>query len=153
VLPNPQSILFHSLPDFVSQYASSLGVQSSWRFFAPNPAIRRYLDIEVIPFDNEEESYFVQWPPEDREKYWSNAYSRRLYHSIKTSASEELVETYFKPWFCREHPKAHRFVVNVINHQVPHIEQAQLEESENSFVEMEDEWSASTVEFECEEGE
>ena len=53
VVSNPGSILSRSLPHFMISYASTLGLNTTWRFFSPNPAGERYIEYEVH-FNNEE---------------------------------------------------------------------------------------------------
>ena len=67
LVANPSSLLSRMAPHFMISYASTLGLNTTWQFFSPNPMGERYLEYEIHT-ENEptfdDEQYYHYWPPQ-----------------------------------------------------------------------------------------
>ena len=142
IVANPHSIPARRAPHFMLHYASTLGLNTPWRFFSPNPPIgERYLEYEVHKegafsedgFDEEAFSYHY-WPPKPSSLLFQANINRAFTHSIATTSSEERLRDFFIPWLCRKHPEAYSISIQAKTKRLPSIEIAQIKKTRFEFL-------------------
>ena len=155
ILPNPHSIVGNRLAGFFTPYANTLGLNTTWKFFAPNPTPNIFYEYEVISWDwfygggdfegegeFEDEGGFEdeveldfefgkshRWPPDPalERRFLADNYNRLVYHSRFVNVSEERMGRFFIPWLCRKHPYAVGISVITVTELVPSIDRSRLD--------------------------
>ena len=145
ISPHVMSIAHEKLMPFFAPYASTLALNTSWNFYAPNPIYYHYWTYEVI--DSKSKVGDFRWPPKREEsKLIYLNHNRLIYHSrFFIIAGPRNVKRYFIPYLCRLHPLATEITLKVIFENRPHFKNAKTfkptffsaENQENKHV-----WSA-----------
>lgn len=131
VLPNPNSILSRELPVLV-EYGNILTINTTWRFFSPNPLIRtieyktyNYKQGLNVPVEKE---YLFPEPPEGfiesllgREKY-----NRTLNYSMLISSRPEWAEAFLSKVLCEKHQEVDEIAVFQVHREFEPIEKARV---------------------------
>lgn len=143
ILPNSDSILSRKLSFLVTPYANVVGINTTWRFFSPEPSptIHFVYDAdmaeggEVEPENNFwRERGFVtgQWPPDHVDGMLTENVRRLVYHSRFTTLSRERVEKFMGSLLCRFYPKAQLVSVRAVVQEIPSIERSLINNEEFS---------------------
>ena len=139
VVANPGSILSREIPYFMIHYANTLGLNTTWQFFSPNPGGERYLEYEVHLDDGMSDEELVwdevmgdkdkyhYWPPKPGMGMLRENINRCFYHSLLSTFGEQRIKDVFIPWACRKHPEAYSISIRGKTKALPTIEVAQIE--------------------------
>lgn len=163
IVANPDSIPSRRASNLMFYYANTLGLNTTWQFFSPNPMGERYLEYEVH-YDDEwadslnsnsqphsEESAdegmelegegerggkwtHHYWPPRHHVKMSQEIKNRIFSHSVHSTLNETLAEDIFIPWVCRKHPKARSISLKAETKSLPSIEVAQINKKKFKFL-------------------
>jgi hypothetical protein len=129
-MPLSGSILERTLGPFLYPYASTLGLNTTWQFFSPNPASSNYLEYEVYypqePGRDEVRFETYQWPPKSRKGIIGENYNRRVYHSMISTIDADRTTKFLVPWLCRKHKGAQSIALRKVLTVLPEMESAQL---------------------------
>lgn len=127
LVANPSSLLSRMAPHFMISYASTLGLNTTWQFFSPNPMGERYLEYEIHT-ENEpafdDEQYYHYWPPKAESGMARENRNRAFYHSLFSTLNSNNIEEIFIPWACRRHPEALSISIRGETRSLPSIEVA-----------------------------
>ncbi|MEK6554565.1 MAG: hypothetical protein AABZ31_04945 [Bdellovibrionota bacterium] len=126
VLPNPDSILYREWQNVFATYGSSIGMNTTWRFFSPNPALST-VEYEVVRSGEEPERH--RYPESVAQVGSREAFNRLMNFAIFMAANREYLEKYLHPYICKLHPEAEQISYYVITNKFPTIENAQLRAS------------------------
>jgi hypothetical protein len=130
VLPGGGSFVIRRLQSYLLPYANTVGVNTTWNFFSPDPANTMYF-IYHINFENDEgeelkpreEGFF---PPE-KDKIVTNGSRRRLLYAMRfLMLDSRRLQTLMAPWLCREYPEASRVSIQMILEKIPSLDRALL---------------------------
>jgi hypothetical protein len=133
ILPNSDSILGRELGPYLAPYANVFGLNTSWRFFSPepSPAIYYIYDADMDDGGTVEAADnfwkrrgFVtgRWPPDKPTGMLSQNVKRLAYHSRFTTVNSEKTEKFLGDLLCRFYPRAHTISVRGIVEEMPSIE-------------------------------
>ena len=155
LLPNPYSVVGRVFTPLFTTYASTLGMNTTWQFFSPNPMPHRYLSYTFSSSETAEEADKViegededhYWPPRDRSQIWRENYNRQVYHSVVTTVLRDKTPTHLIPWLCQRHPGAVSISLYAHAKQLPSIERAKIEGK--SIAEMAEIQDMNLGEFSC----
>lgn len=140
LIPATENILSQSLSGTLRPYAGLFGLDTGWKFFAPNPVIYREL---VVTVENQDGSTTnLQWPPSIKDFTVTELFNRRNYHSLLTTITEDRLESFFVPWLCRSHANAERVVVLPVQRTIPDIYSAGRSRRSLEGLETESQWQA-----------
>lgn len=130
IMPNPGSLLGRKFSRYLTDYANTLGINTTWQFFSPGPAPVFYLEYDVESEDLDAETPSFQIPPKRRASYYDEFYNRTLYSMrFFVLAPVETFERFFVRWLCKQHPEAVSLAIRTVGEPVKNIERAQGEES------------------------
>ncbi len=79
ILPNPEGILYRELAPVVVTFGNFFGLNTTWRFFSPNPAVR-VLEYDLYTRDaaGNLQSVTFRHPRHLREEKFRGVYNRKL---------------------------------------------------------------------------
>lgn len=99
-------------------------MHTRWKFFAPNPGVKRWLELELY-FKGQGEPVVQTWPEKSADWWNFQNHRRQMYHAVMIASREEILEGYFKPFACRHFKDLERFYVTLRFTEVPSIEKSQ----------------------------
>jgi hypothetical protein len=126
VLPNPDSILYREWQNVIATYGSTIGMNTTWRFFSPNPSLST-VEYEVVKSGHEPEKF--RYPASVEQVGSREAFNRLMNFAIFMAASRETLERFLHPYICKMHPDAEQIAYYIITNKFPTIENAQLRAS------------------------
>jgi hypothetical protein len=134
VLPLGTSRLTTVLGPYVSGYASTFGLNTSWQFFSPGPSPIFFLEYtfdSAAPGaagndktrDSEAVTSEVLQYPEPKKLYtFDDAKNRRLFGMRFFALEPDRLESYFVPFLCRLHKAAVAVDIKQVFEKVPSLE-------------------------------
>ena len=127
VLPNPNSILSRELP-WLTEYGNLLFINTTWRFFSPNPLIRtvEYRTYRFDEDDNVVSSTEKSFPSADYAWGERETYNRTLNFAMIASSRAEWAQQLLGPVLCRQNPQADEITVTQIRRDFYALEKARL---------------------------
>ena len=132
IVANPNSIPSRQAPNFMLHYTNTLGLNTTWQFFSPNPMGERYLEYTIYSASNKEDFSDHHWPP--RAKIRQEKKNRLFTHSLYSTANEQHTRDVFIPWLCRKHPTAFSIFLQAKTKSLPSIEVAQIDKKKFKFL-------------------
>lgn len=127
VFPNPESLLSRRTSWLVFPYGNLLGLNTTWRFFSPNPVMKVF-EYEAYRYDESGDIVFEQKArfPESLEAAGSReTFNRLMNFAMYGSSREESIENVLKPYFCKKFPSA-EVSFYLIDYVLPSLESARL---------------------------
>ncbi len=120
------------------EYGNILTLNTTWRFFSPNPLIRT-VEYKTYEYENDiptEQEFLFPEPPKgllqslfNREKY-----NRTLNYSMLITSREEWAQAYLSKLLCRMHPKADEIAVFQVHREFMPIEKARFMQDYRSLM-------------------
>ncbi|MFN7454664.1 MAG: hypothetical protein ACK5RO_08385 [Pseudobdellovibrionaceae bacterium] len=130
VLANGSSYLGRSLGPWLTPYANSLGLNTTWNFFSPDPAHTMYLRVVVRfldAFGVEQKESIEFYVPPGKEKISLDSGERRFLYTMRFMLLDpRRLETVIAPYFCREFPEASEIFIEHILEKIPNLDSAQV---------------------------
>lgn len=113
----------------LSAYGNLLGLNTTWRFFSPNPLIRT-IEYTFYSYDEDSQNYDASkvWQfPESLEAIGSReSYNRLLNFAMLAAATPEWATALLGPILCRKHQQADVIAVYQVRTEFLPIERARL---------------------------
>jgi len=127
LIPNPNSIVATEWGWLFTPYANTLGMNTTWQFFSPDPSLNMYFPYEIQVANGEPVS--GRWPParEEVPHMLLENYRRIFYHSLYTTIAPERVENFLVPFLCKRVPGALSIFIRTIIEDVPPIEKSRVD--------------------------
>lgn len=127
VMGNGHSFLGRYLAPFYTPVANSVGLNTTWNFFSPDPAQTMYLRYNIIfddSYGNSEQESIEEFYPESRDEGGDFRLDhRRFTYALRWMLIDpERISRFFIPWKCRENPKATKIQVELVVNRIPLIE-------------------------------
>jgi hypothetical protein len=128
VLPNGFSYLGRVLHPFIVPYANTLGLNTTWNFFSPDPANTIFFEYSVR-FEDEmgnpiKEPIFGVLPKEKDQIITDSSQRRFLYAVRFLMLDKNRLELLFAPWLCRQYEGATRVSIKQVTQQIPNLDMA-----------------------------
>lgn len=128
IFPNPNSIIFREMP-FLSFYGNLLGLNTTWRFFSPNPLIRT-VEYTVYSYDESAETFEASkvWQyPESVEAVGNReTFNRLLNFAMLAANTAEWANALLGPILCRKHVSADVIALYQVKTEFLPIEKARM---------------------------
>jgi hypothetical protein len=124
LMPNPDSFLTQEIGFLFRGYASTLGLNTPWRFFSPEPSSHVYFEYDLMPEGAEGGAH--RWPPASRRGYLADNYMRLIYNSRFVTSSPERIEKFLIPWLCRLHPGTEEVSLRTLSEELVSLQKARL---------------------------
>lgn len=139
VLPNPDSIIYRETESLFLNYGNVLGINTTWRFFSPNPLIHMF-EYEVVTAEGNEadaEGNVIKHRyPESVESAGSReGFNRRLNQVMFMMADPQHLNDFMAPYLCKQHPKATGLSFYSVSREFPTVETARTYESRRESLE------------------
>jgi hypothetical protein len=128
ILPNPESIVNRVLSPIIVPYGSFLGVNTTWRFFSPNPLVR-LLVYEVFSrnADGVLEGKTYRYPRTLQEEGLRETFNRKFSNSMFMMARLEYITDVLRPSLCKWHPEAETIAISMTGRVLSSIEKTKFE--------------------------
>lgn len=123
ILPNPDSIIFRQVERIFLNYGNFLGINTTWRFFSPNPLIRM-LEYEILDADGHVVGEVHKFPESPSKEGSRESYNRQLNYAMYMMSNMEHLRGFLTPYLCARHPEAHGFVYYSVSRDMPTVEAA-----------------------------
>jgi hypothetical protein len=126
VMSNGSSFLGRYLSFFYIPVANSIGLNTTWNFFSPDPAHTMYLKY-VIHFENEygdpiNDSIEKFFPDESQNSDFRMHVRRMSYVMRFLSMDQNRLREFFVPWVCRQYPDATRIQTMTLFYRIPTLD-------------------------------
>lgn len=134
-IPNSSSIPGRTISNWVSPYINQLGINSTYRFYAPDPPPTMFIEYEIVKRvsdledieEKEDESDVRTFPEELLGSILQERFNRRVASARWMSSFPGQMEKYFVQWICRRNPEADAVFVRQVIRDVPSVEKSKVE--------------------------
>lgn len=127
ICPNPESILYSELASSLVVYGNLFGLNTTWRFFSPNPGVRL---LEYDVFTRNAAGQLVgesfRYPKSAEEEKFREIYGRKVGNEMFVVARNILPVT-LGPQLCKWHPGAETIAIYLKGRNFSSIEKSRLE--------------------------
>jgi len=152
IMSNGASYLGRSLQRFYLPVANSLGLNTTWNFFSPDPAhvlFLRYIIVFQDKEGNETQPTIEAFYPAHKDQGDFSIFKRReAYLSRFIAIDPTRLSDLFAPWLCRQHPGATRIRAELFLRSIPVLDKAQMLNAED-IGEMVDPTLLNGVSYDC----
>lgn len=129
LVPNPKSIATQQFLPFFKYYSNTLGLNTTWQFFSPDPSQNMYFPYEIQVGSGEDPVSGVWPPPPDTvPKMLLENYRRLVYHSLYTTFSNERIENFLVPYLCKKAQNPISINIQTVIEDIPPLESAMLDD-------------------------
>jgi hypothetical protein len=127
VMGNGHSFLGRYLSSLFIPVANSIGLNTTWNFFSPDPANTMYFRYDVIfedEYGNTTGDSVEEFFPRSKDQGGDFRLDLRRYsYAMRWLAVDmDRVRLFFIPLVCREHPKAKKVQIELIVKPIPALE-------------------------------
>lgn len=98
VIPLPNTIFYHSMPQFILKYANQLGIHNSWNMFAPDPSPE--IKMRLAYFKDQKQTQPQQLIEHPKGKLYGLSAIREFYMVNYFLASDERIFREMEPVLC-----------------------------------------------------
>ena len=152
ILPNGASFLGRYFESYILPYANSIGINSTWNFYSPDPAHTMYFSYTVY-FENEQgeeiKPPLEQFLPPEKNQIVVDSSKRRLLYAMRYLAlDQKRMQTLLAPWICRENTGASRVSIHHVIERIPTLDMAMANLSKN-VDELREQSESQSEEFNC----
>ena len=126
VLGNGSSFLGRYFEPIFNQVANTVGLNTTWNFFSPDPAHTMYLKYFV--FFEDDYGKTVKEPveafyPDEKDQADFSLNKKRDSYAMRFIVVDPLrVQNLFVPWVCHKHPGASKVQVELIVNRIPSLD-------------------------------
>lgn len=156
IMGNGSSFLGRYLEYFYTPVANTIGLNTTWNFFSPDPAHTMYIKYNV--FFEDAYGKTLQEPieayyPESKDQ--GNDFrldQKRASYVMRFLVFEpSRIQKFFVPWMCRRHPSSSKIQVEVILNRIPTLDQvmAVVNHSLKSYDSLVSDEEISRYSYEC----
>lgn len=128
VMGNGSSFLGRYLERFFTPVANTIGLNTTWNFFSPDPAHTMYLKYDIFFEDaygnslkDVIEGYYP--PSKDLGGDFRLDLKRDSYVMRFVIVDPARIPTFFIPWLCKKNPGASKVQVEIILNRIPSLDQ------------------------------
>ena len=137
MIPNQHSIVNVSLSQYLLPYVNTLGINSMWQFFAPNPGPAIYFEFEVpekVAGTDEVAPTYTEFYPALKNPYFFRARYNRYISAVRLiSRYPKLIKHALAPNICNSYPQLQELSLGFVAMNFPSLEDVRAGESLNSL--------------------
>ena len=128
VFGNGSSFLGRYFQSVFNPVANTIGLNTTWNFFSPDPAHTMYLKYYVLfedDYGNETADTIIGYYPDSKDQGddFRLDKKRDSYAMRFLAVDPYRIETFFTPWICRKHPTAKKLQVELFVNRIPTLDQ------------------------------
>jgi hypothetical protein len=131
VLANSGSFLARRLSPLILPYANLLQLNTTWNFFAPDPAHTMFVKYKIEFSDengNETKEPLIGFIPPEKKRIVIDSSKRRFLYAMRfLLLDNNRMQTILGPWLCRENPGASRVFMENRFVTIPNLDEAILD--------------------------
>lgn len=131
VLANGSSVMGKALYPYFGLVANSMGLNTSWNFFSPDPAHVIYIKSLIIYQDEYgntvKDTITDVYPPSEDKGDFGLVSRRDSFASRFFMIDAQRIQSYYAPWLCKKYPGARRVAIEGMMLSVPSLERAATE--------------------------
>lgn len=154
VLANSSSFLARRLSPLILPYANFFQLNTTWNFFAPDPAHTMFVKYKIEFNDdngNEIKEPVIGFIPPEKKRIVIDSSKRRFLYAMRFLLMDNnRMQTILGPWLCRENPGASRIFMENRFVAIPSLDDAILN-STSLDPENSDETTAMKFSYNCNE--
>jgi hypothetical protein len=126
ILGNGSSFMGRHLGFIYTPIANSIGLNTTWNFFSPDPAHTMYLRYRILFHDdygNELRESIEKYFPEDAldNNFWMH--HRRLSYVMRFLAADpNNIQKFLIPWLCQKNPEATHIQTEMLLFKIPALD-------------------------------
>jgi hypothetical protein len=128
VLANGSSFFARRFSDWLLPYGNTLGLNSTWNFFSPDPAHTMYLQYRVRFEDeqgNELKEPIEGYLPPEKDQIVVDSSRRRFLYAMRFLLLEpSRMNTLMGPWLCKQYPGASEIAISHVLEAIPSLDVA-----------------------------
>lgn len=124
VMGNGASFLGHYLSPIYLPVANTIGLNTTWNFFSPDPAHKMTMNVTLIKSDGSEENLTFPKISEDGEFDFDLRHRRFSYVIRFLIIDLTKIEKYFAPWICNQYPDANQIYIRTEVEKIPALQTA-----------------------------
>ena len=126
VMGNGSSFLGRYLGQYYFAVANTIGVNTTWNFFSPDPAHIMYIRY-IVHFDDDygnptQESKEYFYPEQKDGSDFSMDVRRQNYMMRFLALDSERISKFFIPWICKKNPGATQVQFEIIINHIPSLD-------------------------------
>jgi hypothetical protein len=135
ILGNGSSFMGRHLSRIYLPVANSIGLNTTWNFFSPDPAHTMYLKYRVLfldEYNNDKKEPIESYFPENalENNFW--LHHRRLGYVMRfLSADQSRIEKFLIPWVCKKNPEATHVQTELLLYRIPALDVVTTLKTEN----------------------
>lgn len=135
ILGNGSSFIGRHLGFLYTPVANSIGLNTTWNFFSPDPAHTMYLRYRILfqdEYGNDKNEAIEKYFPEDalENNFWMH--HRRLSYVMRfLSADANRIEKFLVPWLCKKNPQATNIQTELLLYKIPPLDVVSTLKTEN----------------------
>ncbi len=127
ILGNGSSFLGRYFEAVFNPVANTIGLNTTWNFFSPDPAHVMYIKYFVF-FEDElgatlKEPVQGFYPPIENQTEDFKLHKKRHSYAMRFMIIDpNRLQNFFSPWLCRQHPGASKVQVELIINRIPSLD-------------------------------
>lgn len=148
VMGNGASFLGRYLSPFYVHVANTVGLNTTWNFFSPDPAHTMYIRVNYILADGQEENTIL--PAQDEDGHFDFSLNkRRMSYVVRFLIIDpQKIELFLAPWLCRQKPQAESVYIETILEKIPPLDKV-ITLKDTIFNDLIEKQTINTLNFQC----
>lgn len=127
ILGNGSSFMGRYFESFFNPVANTIGLNTTWNFFSPDPAHTMYIKYYVFfedAYGNMLKEPYLGFYPDTQDKGEDfRLHKKRDSYAMRFIVVDPArIENFFAPWICRKHPGASKIQVELIVNRIPSLD-------------------------------
>ena len=128
VMGNGSSFLGRYLEKVYTPVANTIGLNTTWNFFSPDPAHTMYIKYNVFfedAYGNSTKEPVEGFFPESKDQGGDFSLDKKRFSYVMRFfvMDPQRIQSFFAPWLCRQHDQASKILVEVILNRIPTLDQ------------------------------
>lgn len=148
VMGNGASFLGYYLSPIYLPVASTIGLNTTWNFFSPDPAHKMTMRVTLIKSDGSEDNLIYPKISENGEFDFDLRHRRFSYVIRFLIMDMAKIEGFFAPWICRQYPDTERLYIQTEIEKIPALQKA-VTFKDSIFNDLLEKQLVSEVSFDC----
>lgn len=152
IFPNGTSFLGRTVGQALLPIANTMGLNTTWNFFSPDPANTMYFVYNIYFEDelgNETKESITGYLPSEKNQIVTDASRRRMLYAMRfLMLDEHRLNVLMAPWLCKDHPGATRVRIRSVIEKIPSLDEVILRNDE-TVQSLKHEIDSRSISFDC----
>ena len=148
VMGNGASFLGRYLSPFYVHIANTIGLNTTWNFFSPDPAHTMYIKVNYHLTSGEEIDSVLPEQNEDGSFDFSLNKRRMSYVVRFLIIDPQKIEEFLAPWLCRQKPEAQSIFIETVVEKIPPLDKV-ITLKDTIFNDLIEKQTINSLNYEC----